>query len=725
MNVEELNMEQQQLIVTTKEIEEILEEEKMRLSVLLKKGNQNDDSFWDLVRQREIHIANLENLTKKPYFARIDFTDSESGKKYKIYIGKNGVSKDSNIIVVDWRAPISSLYYDSDIGESSYESPDGKISGNLDLKRQYEIEDKKLIDYIDVDLVANDELLQKYLNANNEARLKNIVSTIQKEQNSAIRQNIDENIIVQGVAGSGKTTVALHRIAYLIYNNMKRIKQNQYMVIGPNTVFLKYIQSVLPDLDVSGVEQYTYEDFAIDYIGSKISVNPSDSKVTNNIENGGDYSIEKYKCSIEYKYAIDKFLSIYKSKFFSQDLMLGDVKLLDKDTIKRNFELAENINSNLTYKQIIDITIDRLCNVIDQIRDNINGEYTKYSNGLFAMAKNEKEKEKLRKEILNNKKEIEKNCRGIIKKYFDKISLDPIKVYKLFISSCDEVSNFNNIKKLQSETLKSLKISSCDFEDLPALIYLKSRLCSNEDYSNIRHIVVDEAQDLGDFCFMALKCALPKATFSIFGDLAQSIYDYRSIEDWNGVNKLLFNEDGILINFNKSYRTTAEIMELADTIAESINLNKSEEVIRHGSPVNVSKISVNGDIVNYIINKINFFKQKGYKSIAIISKTDSLSRKINEELLARNINIPNVGVNDDLLDEKFRICTISNQLAKGLEFDAVIINNASEDVYSSTSKLDMKLLYVAVTRALHELDITYIDELSKPIDSYIKRLSIK
>ena len=242
----------------------------------------------------------------------------------------------------------------------------------------------------------------------------------------------------------------------------------------------------------------------------------------------------------------------------------------------------------------------------------------------------------------------------------------------------------------------------------------------NSDYVRIKHAVVDEAQDLGEFNFFTLKSTLPSATFSIFGDLAQSIYDYRGIDNWEEVNKTMFDANGNIINFNKSYRTTAEIMDVADDVAESIGLRRSDLVVRHGDKVQFTGADEK-TIPEYIAQKICEYKEKGYKTIAVISKTDLLSNYINDDLASLGINIPNVTVNDDLSDERFKICTISNQLAKGLEFDAVIINNASETIYSSDKNLDMKLLYVAITRALHELDIVYSGDLTKPLEKNLKK----
>ena len=274
--------EENHLKDTIKIIDGILINEKQDLKNLPKDFHGDIEEFWRIEDLKKKHIQNLENSRESPYFARIDFT-YEDGKDVIVYIGKNGVSKNNDIVVTDWRAPISSLYYDGEVGKCKFDTPMGNINGVMNLKRQYEIDNGNLLDYFDVSLVSNDALLQKYLNSNNDARLKSIVATIQKEQNDVIRKPLKDNLIIQGVAGSGKTTVALHRIAYLVYNYMKSIKQNQYLVIGPNPVFLKYIKSVLPELDVSGVNQYTFEQLAKDYIKKDINITSSSKKVTNSI----------------------------------------------------------------------------------------------------------------------------------------------------------------------------------------------------------------------------------------------------------------------------------------------------------------------------------------------------------------------------------------------------------------------------------------------------------
>jgi len=722
MNTKEFELEKEKLFKTIEIIKAILVDKEEELKNLFNNFIGDREELWKIADMKKIHIRNLKTSVNKPYFARIDFTSDEDGKVSTVYIGKNGVIKNTDIIVTDWRAPISSLYYDAEIGRCSFEAPNGTISGNMSLKRQFEIELGELQEYFDVDLVSNDELLQKYLNSNNDARLKSIVSTIQKEQNDVIRKKIFDNIIIQGVAGSGKTTVALHRIAYLVYNYMKTIKQNQYLVIGPNPVFLKYIKSVLPDLDVSSVEQCTFEQFAQKYIDENISVNSSDKKVIDNIEGKNNSDVDKFKCSIKYKKMIDKFLKIYFYSITSKSLMLGNFEVIPQNIMREIFEGTEEVYSkDLNNK--IEITIDRLCKYIEDNYDFITSRYNNYSFELFKNVQTDEEKNKMRNMFSKDRTELSKNCRSILRKYFNKSKVSTIKLYKLFISSINDydIYNYNNISELKRKTQKNIKNNSYDFEDLSALIYIKTALGLNKNYERIKHTVIDEAQDLGEFNFYVLKESLPASTFSIFGDLAQSIYDYRGINNWNEVNEVMFSGNGEIVNFNKSYRTTAEIMESADDVLDSIGLSRSDMVVRHGNPVQVSEIEDANNIPEYIAEKICEYKEKGYKTIAVISKTDLLSNYINKALKMFGINIPNVTANDDLIDEKFRVCTISNQLAKGLEFDAVILNNANEEIYSSNSSLDMKLLYVALTRALHELDIVYSGTITKPLSGNLKK----
>lgn len=716
--MKDLELERKRLEETIGVIRNLLHIEERDLENLYKNFIGSIDELWSIADRKKIHISNLETSLEKPYFARIDFTSDADGKTSTIYIGKNGIIHDNSIVVTDWRAPISSLYYDSEVGKCAYTAADRTITGEMTLKRQFEIENRELLQYFDVDLVSNDELLQKYLNENNDARLKSIVSTIQKEQNEVIRKAMGTNLIIQGVAGSGKTTVALHRIAYLVYNYITSVHQNQYLVIGPNPVFIKYIKSVLPDLDVTGVEQATYENFASMYIGEDITINSSDKKINTNIAGKNKTSIDKFKSSMFYKDMLDLYLEYYFQTLTNDDLKIGEFVVLKQSMISEVFKLVKS-SYNGSLDKIIEIIIERLYRYIEDNNEAIISRYNNHLDEVFKQAKTPQEKDALRIKFAKEREEIKKNCRKTLKKYFSKAKVTSIKLYREFITKIAsfDIYKYPELKTLRKETLENIKNKTYDFEDLAALIYLKQAISKNVNFERIRHVVVDEAQDLGEFNFYVMKQVMPSATFSIFGDLAQSIYDYRGINSWDEVNDVMFNGRGEIVNFRKSYRTTSQIMKVADNVATSIGLDESDLVVREGNSVEFTNIEKQSDMPNYIISKIAEYKAKGYKTIAIISKTNLLSYYINDELNFNGLNIPNVTPNDDLTEERFRVCTISNQLAKGLEFDAVIINGASEDIYSSKSSLDMKLLYVAITRALHELDVVYSGELTKPLQN--------
>lgn len=714
--------EQQKLEQTIKIISELLGIEQKELERVYNDYSREIDERLRVANFRKNHIKVLEKASSNPYFARIDFKAITDSDFKEIYIGRNGISKDGKVLITDWRAPISSLYYDSSTGKTSYKSPTGDVLGEVALKRQYDIENGKLIEYFDVDLVSSDNLLQKYLNANNDSRLKSIVATIQSEQNDIIRRPIDENVIIQGVAGSGKTTVALHKIAYLVYNYINSVKQSQYLVIGPNPVFIKYIKTVLPDLDVSGVSQLTFEQFAKDYIGEEIEINPSDKKISASIA-GKSNDIDKFKSSMLYKNMLENFFELYLKGIVSKPLKLNDFVVLTEEEMTPIFARALE-EQHATLQGRVDATIERLIDYVKNNVDSILTRYNEYENNLFKNASLE-ERESLRKKFIKERIEIQKNCSATIRKYFAKAVLSPIKLYRLFISMLDDfnIYGYKKINELKKTTMVNIKGNKYDFEDLAALLYLKLRTEPNRQYSNIKHTVIDEAQDLGIFNFYVLKKCLPTSTFSIFGDLAQSIYDYRGIDNWDEVNSLIFNNKANIVNFNKSYRTTASIMNVADAISESINLGKSDLVVRQGLPVSFDEASTSNELVEQIANKIKEYKEKGYKTIAVISKTDLLSRYINDDLRELGIVIPNVTEKDDVSLDEFSVCTISNQLAKGLEFDAVILNNVNDKIYSCDSTLDMKLLYVAVTRALHELDVTYNGKLPEVLQKFVTEKS--
>lgn len=540
MNEFEFLKEKEILQEIIEKYKDIMEYYGLRIEAIPKIYMNNELMIKNAIEMYSEKLRLMEKSIDKPYFARLDFARDGETKLEKLYIGKVGVmDEDNNNIVIDWRAPVSSMYYDSNIGRASYTAPEGTCTGELLLKRQYDIENRELKSYQDVDTVSNDELLKPYLNASADNRLKNIVSTIQHEQNSIIREPISKNIIIQGVAGSGKTTVALHRIAYLVYNYRESIKPNQYLVIGPNKFFVNYISGVLPDLDVENVKQLTYEELCSEFLNEEISLINEDKKIALSILNEDTLKYEKFKVSMEMKNALDKFIQEIDSNILpNKGIEIKGYEIISRDTIKDIYFSIESSNIYDNIKKKLDRTNLMLTKYIednyDTIMSNIKEQYQRNINIVSkSLNKNELDKYNL------VEKEVKNGCKASLKKYFNNLTPNILNTYTKFLSNMKkyvnpELYNITSDIRVQ-ENIENVKKRKVEFEDLSALIYLKSRISGIEPYEQYRQVAIDEAQDFGDFSFYALKTLLKNATFSIFGDLAQSIYQYRGINKWEEV----------------------------------------------------------------------------------------------------------------------------------------------------------------------------------------------
>lgn len=690
---------------------EVIEDLDLTIKSLSRRQNLDPDVVYELERQYKNKLRVIKESLNKPYFARIDFQNSSDEAKDVCYIGKVGVSDfDNNLITVDWRAPIASLYYDSNLGKTSYKSPEGIIDGDLCLKRQYDIEESKLISFNDVDTVSNDEILKPYLDVNADNRLKNIVSSIQDEQNKVIRKDLTDNVIVQGVAGSGKTTVALHRIAYLAYNHRDMIKSNQYMVIGPNKFFINYISSILPDLDVTDVAQLTYDEFVKEYLGEGFEVVDGEEVV-------GALNINRYKVSMNYKKLLDEYIAyLEKTEVLpKKDFEVKGYNLLPQKVVEKIYREIDDL-----YFKNIEAKLDRAVLMCSTYLKNKEQELTSYLMKEYSekmqIAKTEKEKTKIRKDYDSLKKELlATGCTASLKKYFSFRNKKITTLYSTFLQNISKFAD-KDITELIKKTI-SKKKNTYMIEDLAGLLYLGFRVKNNKDYNLIRHTVVDEAQDYGEFNFYSLKAVLPGSRFSIFGDLAQSIYDYRSIDNWEDVATSTFKGDCNIEYLRKSYRTTIEIMNAANVVLNHINLKTAEPVIRHGNEVIFIKATK--DYYKNLLERVRVLEEKKYESIALISRNEEEAHKIKQELEKLDCHITEITADNS--EYTGGLCSVSSSLAKGLEFDAVIITDASEDKYNSLDSTDMKNLYVSMTRPLHELEIVYRKELTKPLQKCLKR----
>ena len=725
-----------------KEVSENLESEEKEIEKNLSTTSTNYDKD-SYVRAQLIYVGNkklkdLKKIKSKPYFARIDFTAKGEALE-KLYIGKLSVldSKTQRPIIIDWRAPISNLYYDGRVGNSSYDSPGGKVEGEITLKRQYFIEEGELKKYSDIDLKANDELLQVALEEKADDRLKNIVATIQGEQNNIIRADMNKALVVQGVAGSGKTTIALHRIAYLIYNCDKEFDPEDFMIIAPNKFFLNYISNVLPDLGVENVKQYTFEDLAYEIIGKRLKISDSNEKLVTIVNkefdeiNNGDINTiikeSKLKSSIEFKTEVDSFLKEVEENYLpKKDFVLENVRIMRYENIQKLFtETYKDLDFEKRINEVKKHVFSKIKNNKEIIEKTIIAKRTAK---IKAMLKDENLTEDMQREkrieIFEETEKVLKRLNNddikIVDFYFNEINKkDAIEYYKDFIDKFifDKLEDTILASYLVRNTMKNLNKGEVTFEDLAPIIYIHYKIYGTKIKSKLRHVIVDEAQDYGEFQFSMLKTILKSNSMTILGDIAQGVHSYRGIDNWKKFIDVEFPEgDVVYTTLEKTYRTTKEIMHKANEVIEKLPefekqfIVKGQPVIDRKDSIHISQMQNEDETIKECIKKIEEYTENGFKSIAIIGKDIDECKTIKKQIDKYNKNVKLIQSKDS--EYNAGISIVPSYLAKGLEFDSVILFNVNDEKYKNTV-LDIKLLYVAITRAMSKLDVFYTGKIAE------------
>ena len=684
-------------------------------------------------------IKNLKMVINKPYFARVDFIEKGDVKRDAFYLGKVMVTDHNTLeqIVIDWRAPIADLYYEGRLGEANYNCPAGNIEGEIKLKRQYFFnKDGELENVMDIDITTNDEMLQPFLAANSDTRLKNIISTIQAEQNKIIRSEMWRPLVVQGVAGSGKTTIALHRIAYLIYNYDKNFFPEEFLIIAPSKFFLNYISNVLPDLGVERVQQSTYEDIAFEIIGDEFDIEDPNEKLAIIIDNNKSDKEKEMskvieqasilKSSIRFKNMLDEYLYELEKRFIpDEDFKIDKYVFMKREDIHH---LYFREYANLPICRRIEEIVKHLKNSVMMRSGEILKDIEEERDYKIAKVKAEEPIEEIRLSMIRNLYgDAEKLAKSVIKdakkhalNYFgaNKV-MTPLKYYKEFLDVYFEQIASERIDKRQIKYIKdsfatAQRKGKIEMEDIAPLMYIKCMVHGVKTKFELKHIVVDEAQDFSEFQFYVFKKIIKSNSMTILGDLAQGIYYYRGTRNWQKTMSVVFGEDSDLkyLTLKKTYRTTEEIMNVANKVISNINdvLNceLGEPVMKNGDPVTFKHFENHSDMINQIKARLEEFKQKGFTNIAIIGKTIPDCLKLQKELNDEEIHM--ISSKDAEYNGGINICP--SYLSKGLEFDAVIITDTDVNNYTK-SEVDTKLLYVCITRAMNTLDIYYVDKITE------------
>lgn len=626
------------------------EERHAQTAQLLKAMKSGDPELYNqamTAASLEEHAANQlrknRAALKQPYFGRIDY--EEAGyRQQRVYIGKNGVFRNqTDVVIADWRAPISSVYYENELGRGAYQMPDGStMELDLQLKRTYDVQEGELKGYYDSDVASNDQLLIQYLSQNKEAVLGDIIATIQKEQNEIIRESPFANILVQGVAGSGKTTVAMHRISYILYNYKERFMSNEFCIIGGNDLLLNYITGGLPELDVPDIKQKRMDVMLSHLLGRDWS------KKRKVIETTSDAGV---RSKIDFMLELEVFLLRLREKC----LRVGALVDRELGTI-----LSESNNDRLAAENA-DFSIVKILQLLDErVKTRIK----------FLSPEGEKEY-------------IQKKCRQY-KDYF-KNRAPKESIYEIYSDFLQEYERSRPGSIDLAEHEKNTGEGRYDVYDLAALLMIQYRVTRKKEDEEFGQIFIDEAQDFGITPYYALRRVLPKCYFTIMGDVSQNINYETGLNDWSELKKWMFTgEKDRFYLLSKSYRNTIEISEYAGKILEKASFGKYkiEPVIRHGLPVQELYGLAEEEMYTSAARIIEAAEKKGYHSIAVICKDENEADWIGKWL--ENVTI------------------LPIRLTKGLEFDVVILWNLDME-QASAKPSSAKLLYVAVTRALHEL----------------------
>ncbi|MGU8599120.1 HelD family protein [Clostridium perfringens] len=620
-------------------------------------------------------LKELTILKESPYFGRVTFNDLEFDQKDTLYVGRFGVTPEGSYepVIVDWRAPVASLFYHGSLGEASYTSPDGPIKCDIEGRRQIIVKKGELKGVFDSAIDVKDDILQMFLSNNSSDKLKDVIMTIQQEQDEIIRKERTSNIVVNGVAGSGKTTIALHRVAYLLYNYRKEL-EDKVLILGPNGIFMEYISQVLPSLGEVGVKQETFASFALKEMDSELYIMSFDKYLEKILSEDKEFIEDaKYKNSYEIIEDLDNLVKEMDKDYFHVE----DVKYFGDLVISKE-EIEEMFNKHYEYMPLFRRSekIKRI--ILSKIKDKRDEKVWELNEEL------RKEKEKLTPEELlieENNLEFRRKLRirEIVKEVMDsRAKLDN------WISREDVLDIYDRFNGNKKEYT---------INDLAPILYLAIKLEGKKATKDYRHVVIDEAQDYSPLQFKVVRELTGTKYFTVVGDVNQRLIKYSDLAPMMELGKIFDDVNPEIYNLNKSYRSTYEIMEYANKYLDE---DRIIPIVRHGKPVEEIEFHNDEELSESIIESLKEFSNEGLESIAIITRDKEELEKV-YNLISNKVHLVKFD-NEDVLYKGGNVI-IPSYFAKGLEFDGVIIvdNGSLKDENEDLIK------YIMSTRALHRL----------------------
>ena len=684
-------------------------------------------------------ISKFEQVSQAPYFGRIDFLEDGAREKEVEYIGKFGLydSLTGKLLVLDWRTPMANIYYSGIDEDVSYRAPDQMIEGKMLLKRRYVIEEgnlteihdeKSLQDNLYDSITQNSDFLIDSLNKSTSGRLKEIVATIQKEQNQIIRSESFMPLIVQGVAGSGKTTIALHRMAYLIYNAQN--PSARYMVVAPNKLFLNYISDILPDLGVNNVTQTTFETWALSQLGKGIKLKEAKDKLdTLLVETEETARIlalaSKFRGSIVFQKIIDlAFRKLEQSILPAGGIRYEDSVIISEQEIQKIFLVS---NSGVPLKERVRLLGEYIKKRLKDNEAGIKGILeSSYAEKIKKLKASVPNVEMVRKDIIklfderdDKIKQIKKWIPTYVKEYLKQIVLPTSQAfYKQILEDKEQLAKWlakqitrEDLEQIIPLILDGLDNKKVETEDLGPLLYIQHKLYGLSEEKQYAHIVVDEAQDLDEMKLTVLRQLSSNDVFTLVGDLAQGIYGYKGIQNWQRTMQRVFGDKKYnYFEMTTSYRSTIEIIALANKVisqCQDFEPLLAQPVLRHGDEPELIKCKDEAEKMEKIYARIKQDQEAGLVSICIITKDAEEGKKVYELLKKKGLKLQWISQEEEAYEGG--LVVMPSYLAKGLEFDSVILYDVSKNRFKG-NPLDIKLLYVMITRALHRVSMYSVGE---------------
>ena len=621
-------------------------------------------------------LSEFVKLKESPYFGKVNFVDDGYGEE--LYIGRYGLTPEGSYdpVIVDWRAPVASLFYKGMLGKTTYNSPQGEVPVDILGRRQLIVKKAKLEGYFDSDINIQDEILQMVLSSNSGEKLKDIVNTIQKEQDEIIRADRSKVVVVNGVAGSGKTTIALHRVAYLLYNFRQQLT-DKVLILGPNDIFMDYISEVLPNLGETAVNNETFLSFAYKEIGLNEEVLDITSYLEEVLRGNEDIINEiKYKSSKEFIELLDKKINEIEESYFK----INSVKFLNEEIVSID-EINELFEKHYKYMPIF-----RRSQKIKRI--------------LFSKIKDKRD-EKVREINAKAKEDIAKLSQDELVveenniEFRRRIAIRDV-VREVMKSKADVEAWIEN-ERIVDIYKEFMNVERLSYLDLAAILYLMIKLDGKKASYEIKHIVIDEAQDYNMLQFIVLKELTGCRSYTIVGDSNQRLIKAEEIPAMLRL-KDIFGGFFDLYELKKSYRSTYQIMEYASKLLDE---NAVVPFVRKGEfdvlETTVPKDDME-DLIDVILNLLEDYQEEKYENVAVITK-DKEELSIIAPELKKYTNI--LAFNKSDIIYRGGKVLVPSYYAKGLEFDAVIIVDFDENT-------DNLIKYIMTTRALHRLSVVKV-----------------